>query len=591
MATSELLERFLQQFVRVDQEWLELTPGHATYWHSHFGQEFRVRETGRGQIKWQVKTTVVTDVKNDQLAVQLCSELNDWAGMFAFAYDEVKQSIFALNAMSAPPEFDVWVIRLSEACHHSAYMVSRIAHKLAEVVEGECHTSFPNTKTELRDVPDATIWTLQTRQGRPEWVFDDIPTYFPDSSEYVAFFAEKIGKDVAFQQASEQGANIFLKETPSGVHGQLTAGFVTDGLFGQCFGASLRLNELPAGIDLYRLANRLIWDAYHSDEGNVFAGWSVQSGELVLRQITLDSEIRGLQARPWFVDGYHSQLLWNYTSAIAPAWDQVFALQAEDFLAQPFEIQEVEDVALQLMAMFNMPAYTLLEASPTAGDRVEFREDRNFLSIPIWQTLVVWGWFNPIGPTVSQLGVAIDPSTEDFILVFLERHPVSPSFETLARFSTLDALNSVIAEYLPGLLSNAPTFIDFDFPGPVERELFEPVLKETFRQTLENVEGSDLLQEANWIKSNHGRPWSYAGEEPSPAYPDEATFTAKDDSFGSYFSMATDPQHISSMWNQIPRAWDGAINFLLSASKGDLSPVHDMGPLLTTYTQIGIVDQ
>ena len=123
-----LLESYLRNYLWVDDEWLELGDQSFTYcWQARLAQTTMVRALPNPSTKWRVRTRIVDDVANAPLAAELCLALNASAAGWSFAFDPESRSVDAIVAMCAPPQFDMWQLRLSEAAKLSAWMADVIA--------------------------------------------------------------------------------------------------------------------------------------------------------------------------------------------------------------------------------------------------------------------------------------------------------------------------------------------------------------------------------------------------------------------------------------------------------------------------------
>jgi hypothetical protein len=584
-ATTSLLQ-FIETGLQADSEWLEAENGVISYWHFQFRQEFRVKKLDNGSLKWQVKTTIVNSVENSELALKVCNSLNLITGNFAFVYDADSKQIHSLISMSVPIEFDAWQQHLADSCHLSDWFYSQTASTVAEIVGGELNLSYPLAQGSFRETPDPTFWTPLSRKNRPEWIFDSIENEFPDSQTLSDFISDKVGVNPSLLAENSSFARVDLSPSDSNqLWGQIQAGFTTTSLFGRAFISGISIQGIPEGIDLLRLANNLNVDAYDSDFGNLLGSWQVMDGQLVFRQIVLTSEIRALQGTAGFTH-FDVQHLWNYTSALSPIWESISVSEPDNWPRSDGTIEPLStEKEIEILDSIYSKADSLLQGPPTDCFGFTGHQNREFLNIELEETLFVYGYFNPYGPTIGQFGLTTDPESNEIVLLHLERHPTNPDFHVFGRYNGLREVTENLVPLLAEVFTNLPTFIDWDYPTDLP-DVFVNDIQAAVREVFSGMASSELLQEANKIKSNLGQPWNYAGEEPSPAYPEEATFQPHDDAVEAYLSMATNPTNVYSMWREIPRAWDGALNLVFS-EEGGFSPSLDVGPIPTIYSALG----
>lgn len=193
ITADQLLSNYLDGFLWADEDWLERDGATATYWQARLAQTTSVEVLPDGRIKWQIRTRIVENIPNGQAASRLCIGLNRYAIGWSFAYNATDRTVDAIAAVSAPPQWDTFFLRLSEKAKLSAWMSDAIAQRLAEALGGVPAFNHPDAQPGLRETYDGTYHYLETLRGRPEWILDLTPYQFPSIEDVASTIAEMVG--------------------------------------------------------------------------------------------------------------------------------------------------------------------------------------------------------------------------------------------------------------------------------------------------------------------------------------------------------------------------------------------------------------
>lgn len=205
-------------------------------------------------------------------------------------------------------------------------------------------------------------------------------------------------------------------------------------------------------------------------------------------------------------------------------------------------------------------------ASPIPGGN-------ELLSAPSMTPIMHWGWFNPMGPTLSALLLIDVPGGDEQLLCSCALHPFSP-FAVICglvpsgdRAALSHALERLFAENgTPDypLLSSLPSYVLLRPQSPVPPdELKGLFFAAAQRATLEDVdEICDLLERYK------GQPW----EREAPERVFGAALVGGGDTahaappsreqFDRWWGLVTDGGHVAAEVAQLGAAWEGAIRFV-----------------------------
>lgn len=180
------LEMYFRNGLRGDMDWVEVADGSFTYWQARLAQTTSVAVVSEfGDTKWRIRTRIVDDVKDPEIAKEACLALNRYAAGWSFAYNESDRAIEALAAIYAPivPFPTESLNRISEVAWLSSWMSDVIAERLAQSVEGKPAFSHPASQDSVRTDFDAYYYYAQTLRARPEWIVDRTSDQFSSPAQ------------------------------------------------------------------------------------------------------------------------------------------------------------------------------------------------------------------------------------------------------------------------------------------------------------------------------------------------------------------------------------------------------------------------
>jgi hypothetical protein len=259
-------------------------------------------------------------------------------------------------------------------------------------------------------------------------------------------------------------------------------------------------------------------------------------------------------------------------------------------------------LAAKVIGAISDVARPALEDIPTR--RVE-PADRRLLWLERKHVLAIGAWFNPVGPSVTTLEVCSLPDETDDYLVYFMRHPFAPDYRVVGALGPEGDVASTLSagvEMFLGGGSLPHVFMVLAAPQAVSAilsELFHDQILEFCRQR--NI---DLAADAKKLADAEGRPWDLA---PMGAIRDSmAAHSARTDLTGprqsesrtaetdldaalrSWWAQASKPENVRGIFTHLPDAWDGALNFQLSA--GNIR-MFDTGPRPIRYSSIGTIEE
>ena len=121
--------------------------------------------------------------------------------------------------------------------------------------------------------------------------------------------------------------------------------------------------------------------------------------------------------------------------------------------------------------------------------------------------VAIFGTFNPMGPTLSVLGVC-ELNDGRYLLANWVRHPFSPEYRALLVLPDLDpvTLQAALADILPHLSINAATEFVYVMPAPENLHL---VISKALKLAAEtNADITELWAKAHVYEMYEGKPWS-----------------------------------------------------------------------------------
>jgi hypothetical protein len=192
----------------------------------------------------------------------------------------------------------------------------------------------------------------------------------------------------------------------------------------------------------------------------------------------------------------------------------------------------------------------------------------------VWPTLLLaaWGIFNPVGPTLTSLGLTVVPDGRILLCEWM-RHPSGPQYRAHAVLADMEL--ATIERALRELMVDTFGAQDFDrcpvpsclpeFVLPVGQSHRSDLVRELLREIAERfVDPRQLIADANEYRYFAGDAWARMSGNRVPApddglEPGQATSAQAAD---YWWQAVTDPPHVNGHVNHFPQAWDGSQLFL-----------------------------
>jgi len=582
VTAEDLLSTYLQRFLWPDDDWLEADGASATYWQARLAQATTVELDSQGQAKWRIRTRIVEQVPDGAEARRLCLALNRYAAGWSFAYNAADRAVDAIAAAYAPPEWDTFLLRLSEIAKVSAWMCDVIAERLAETLGAVPAFSHPKSQPGLRETYDGTYFYLQAIRERPEWILDLTQYQFGDIEDIAALTAQFVG--APSDAVSTDGGNLRIAVGP-GL--ELRAGFGKHPIVGAGWSSSLVIGPRQITDALAEYLASMTWALFDGPDTNLLGGWIPIPDGPIFRQWTTTSEIRH-QEQLGSYSGHSAADLWGFTSTLSDVMVVGLSQREPPPDADGGDGGDADGRAETVIAAISEQARPAVDARPE--DR-EAPADRRLLWLEHRQTLVVAAWFNPMGPTVSSIEVGALPDGTRYLMHF-RRHPFGPYYRVVGPLTAdgdesrllSEATELLVGESLPNVLTlwSSPEADASGVPA---------VLRDRIRQTA-GEGGEDLAAHAAWLERTKGNPWEFAAVDQTEAERVKAAardaaakHPALDGGFAAWWEQVSSFDNVVQNFRFLPEAWDGSLNTLRAF--GNLGKF-DVGPLVVTYSKIGM---
>ncbi len=353
-------------------------------------------------------------------------------------------------------------------------------------------------------------------------------------------------------------------------------------LFGMACRLDLVLPSVPADAHA-AAAGRGAMELYFEPTASLMGAWVSEGDSLGYRQWITSDEVRGYEQLGSFA-GFTPDLLWGVasTSSDALGWALDAVVRARAGSPEPPELAASLDDVLAPLTQGGRALDGWLTGTDAA--------DRRLLWWPHLAILIVAGWFNPVGPTLSTLELRHDPVGGRVRLVLLRRHPLLPRYVDLGTCQTDEELAAALAAGMEHLAEGSlPNVVSL---RACPADLVEPVVQALRVATEQRAgqTGASFADTAARIRDTLGQPWAYAGGQRDdrfdaeiasrPAIPEDAGFL-------EWLAIATDDLNGAANASTFPDAWDGAINVQRSAGNVE-SGMFDVGPFVLTYSSIGM---
>ena len=385
------------------------------------------------------------------------------------------------------------------------------------------------------------------------------------------------------------------------------ASFARHPVVGDCWHTAARFPSIPAR-NVAAVVTSMTWQLFTGEGSTLMGAWTDQHGELVFAQWNTTSELRNQEGLPSNrgrgpYTAHDAGDLWGLTSTLHDAVGATLRADGMSGRAEPLVGGDApESLAAAVIGAIGDAARPALEDMPTTrGDRA----DRRLLWLERKHVLAIGAWFNPMGPSVTTLEVCSLPGENDEYLVYFMRHPFAPDYRVLAglgpRGDLPSTLSAGVEMFLDGgslphvlIVLTAPEEASAGLSG-----LFHAAILQFCRDR--NI---DLAADATKLAEAEGRPWDLAPVgafqdfAPETSTPPDAIQSHQSESLyadidfeaalTSWWTQASKPENVHGIFTHIPDAWDGALNFQISA--GNLE-MFDTGPLPIRYSSIGTIEE
>lgn len=467
ITADQLLSNYLDGFLWADEDWLERDGATATYWQARLAQTTTVEVLPDGRIKWQIRTRIVENIPSGQAASLLCIGLNRYAVGWSFAYNATDRTVDAIAAVSAPPQWDTFFLRLSEKAKLSAWMSDAIAQRLAEALGGVPAFSHPDAQPGLRETYDGTYHYLETLRGRPEWILDLTPYQFPSIEDVASTIAEMVGAPPDTVRCDENVLRIPVGRS-SGRPVGLQAGFGKHPLAGSSWESSLQVPCSQLSESLVQQLMAITWTLFDDPETNLLGGWTHDAGQLIFQQWNTMSEARN-QEQLGSYTRHSASDLWGFTSTLS---DALGSLSQSELPAEGEggESDDHADRASEVVAAIAEQARPAVSERPEEGQEPA---DRRLLWLEHRRTLVVAAWFNPMGPTVTSTELCALPDGTEY-LVHFRRHPLAPFYRVVGPVRSgddMDRIESEATKFLIGVESLPNVLLLWEDPDAIAADV------------------------------------------------------------------------------------------------------------------------
>ena len=582
ITADQLLSNYLDGFLWADEDWLERDGATVTYWQARLAQTTTVEVLPDGRIKWQIRTRIVENIPNGQAASLLCIGLNRYAVGWSFAYNATDRTVDAIAAVSAPPQWDTFFLRLSEKAKLSAWMSDAIAQRLAEALGGVPAFSHPDAQPGLRETYDGTYHYLETLRGRPEWILDLTPYQFPSIEDVASTIAEMVGAPPDTVRCDENVLRIPVGRS-SGRPVGLQAGFGKHPLAGSSWESSLQVPCSQLSESLVQQLMAITWTLFDDPETNLLGGWTHDAGQLIFQQWNTMSEARN-QEQLGSYTRHSASDLWGFTSTLS---DALGSLSQSELPAEGEggESDDHADRASEVVAAIAEQARPAVSERPEEGQEPA---DRRLLWLEHRRTLVVAAWFNPMGPTVTSTELCALPDGTEY-LVHFRRHPLAPFYRVVGPVRSgddMDRIESEATKLLIGDESLPNVLLLWEDPDAIAADV-PKALRDRVIEVSEHS-GRDLVGRSAWISQTMGSPWEFAAVDQTEARRVEAAASdaaAPDQGFATWWQLVSSFENVAANFRNLPDAWDGTLN--TQRVYNNLRHF-DAGPLLVTYSDMGM---
>jgi hypothetical protein len=576
---SEHLDAFLKNYLWADVDWLEVKGNQASYWQSRLKNQMTLSEPRDGVLHWNFKVPVVSNIKLPDVAIQVCAGLNKYAASWSYIFDSSEASIFATMSFTAPHLWDKYYIRASQTASMMSSISDRIANELANHVSGIVAVSFPSFQNTPREIPDGTYFSLEARMRRPEWHLDTTRFRFPPMEEITDFVSDQLAgtADESEFDSSEFRITTFTDDRSEISH-QLLGSFELHPLLGDGFLSKLSFPRHASTSNPARICNELNLEMLGIEDGNHFGTWTFTENAFEYTQFSTTTEIRSYEDSPSFL-GYTSKELWMLISTAVDALGIFFNFDLSEEGGESNGLKS-DQLADEIISRLYESAKEVLNIANPDSDG---RANHDFLWLQGMEEVLTTIHFNPIGPTISTYGLVMDTQEKTTYLLEISRHPMSPRYRVIDKANLESGKSRLINLAVGQALRNVPSAIDLLNASLELSELIKPLILERLQEL--EVEGdSDLLHLAFVINQFKTDPWRVLEAIAEPRVQHNISGDSFADSASTWLKAASDVTYLLSTYLELSNAWDGSLNFQISA--GNQMGMFDTGPLLLIYNKI-----
>lgn len=569
-------------YLKVDEEWVENRPDGFTYWPATIPQHFTCRELPGGALRWVLDMPLVERVTKPEDAMWVCMGLNTYAAGWCFHYDKASRTLAARAAASVPDGWDRLLVRFAQASTLAAWFCEQTLEALVHATGGVPAVEITEFSGSRSDVDEALYLPTVFRE-RPEWVINGISDSYPPLEELANYAFQAMGggqlacelEDSHFnlERTSQDGAILHRVRAGFSQHPLFGVGWRTDVVFPVDWGAGFNIGAVMESVD------RLISDP----EAQLLGAWVATAEAVVYQSWATSHELRSYEQLPSF-SGHDVHPLWGLTAQSTHALVYDPRGFENSYTGTVGHSEAHEKNFLAVLGALRSGAATMFPEPSLSGGRA----DRDLLWWVERELLVVFGWFNPMGPTISSLEIRENPETGVNHLIAFHRHPVVPRYEDVGPCDG-EAWQAAVTAGLESLcVGSIPHMATLEF---CPEELRDDVVAALAKAMDCNVRDTDQSypDAAQQIRENMGEPWALAGEQRSGDYEGEVEALPKISSEADVYDwlgVAAHPLNTSSFWRHVPEAWDGSLNHL-SGSRALNRSLLDVGPLYVTYSDIG----
>jgi len=550
---------------RVDDEW-SVWDSIGFGWLGHrLWQSVSFQEDGELTLLW-AETLLVREVADPAVALALVSSCNHRTPTLALIYDEAAREIRAVTQTSMTGFYYPTVMRFSDGALRQLMLAEQWVDGLVKATGGAIALAA-HPQAGVRNTADDMLSMLAVFALRPEHVIDG-----PDIQPGLPALEAKILEGLSLSRGEDYDSlhsdgldfefPLYRRDFPLALRVYVVR---SQPLHGTGPGLGLRVSSPPLNTDeqsLRRVANELNLET--AQEGSQLVGAWVTDGSLLqYRAFIPHPVLKGAVSLDPENDGIEIIDAFLRLSCFRPGDRLVSKLNQLGL--RPQETSETRERRTPVtVAAIGELADVVQAGGPPESDGLTwlFAHDPDL-------ELGVWGIFNPVGPTLTQIGL-IDVGDGRHLFVEWMRHPFSAEARALGVVPELSeaALEQLFDEFIvqarrqdwQGAVPGA--FPEFVIPPRLGAE----ALRAAFLTAAAEETNEDLALEAARYFYYSGDAWARLMNQGSPPQPSEGGRAPN--VAATWWSAVTDLRHVAGHVRAFPEAWDGAIKFLEDARNG-----------------------